>query len=100
MAYSVVSRNAEAYPTSSGTKEDPTVDSVFLKNATTNLLKLLERTGYQLVQINGQRLYGGPPPGWNGPPPPKESEVFVGKIPRSCYEDELVPVFETVGQIY
>lgn len=27
-------------------------------------------------------------------------EVFVGKIPRDVYEDELVPIFETVGKIY
>jgi RNA recognition motif-containing protein len=27
-------------------------------------------------------------------------EVFVGKIPRDVYEDELVPIFESVGQIY
>jgi len=24
----------------------------------------------------------------------------VGKLPRNCYEDELVPVFERCGQIY
>lgn len=28
------------------------------------------------------------------------SEVFVGKLPRDCYEPELVPIFETVGKIY
>ncbi len=26
--------------------------------------------------------------------------MFVGKIPRDCYEDELVPIFERVGKIY
>ncbi|PSN58255.1 hypothetical protein C0J52_00177 [Blattella germanica] len=67
---------------------------------TVSLLKLIERTGYRLEQVNGQRRYGGPPPNWQGPPPSKDSEVFVGRIPRYCYEDELVPVFETVGQIY
>ena len=60
---------------------------------------LLERTGYPLVQQNGQRRYG-PPPSWDGAPPPRGSEVFVGKIPRDCFEDELVPVFEQVGTIY
>ena len=60
---------------------------------------LLERTGYPLVQQNGQRRYG-PPPTWDGSPPPRGSEVFVGKIPRDCFEDELVPVFEQVGVIY
>ena len=67
---------------------------------TVSLLELMGRTGYRLEQVNGQRRYGGPPPNWEGPPPSKGSEIFVGKIPRDCYEDELVPVFETVGPIY
>lgn len=64
------------------------------------LRALLARTGYRMVQENGQRKYGGPPPGWEGAPPPRGCEVFVGKIPRDVYEDELVPVFEAVGRIY
>nr|XP_015201238.1 PREDICTED: RNA-binding protein 47 isoform X1 [Lepisosteus oculatus]XP_015201239.1 PREDICTED: RNA-binding protein 47 isoform X1 [Lepisosteus oculatus]XP_015201240.1 PREDICTED: RNA-binding protein 47 isoform X1 [Lepisosteus oculatus]XP_015201241.1 PREDICTED: RNA-binding protein 47 isoform X1 [Lepisosteus oculatus]XP_015201242.1 PREDICTED: RNA-binding protein 47 isoform X1 [Lepisosteus oculatus]XP_015201243.1 PREDICTED: RNA-binding protein 47 isoform X1 [Lepisosteus oculatus] len=63
------------------------------------LLALMERTGYGMVQENGQRKYG-PPPGWEGPSPPRGCEIFVGKIPRDVYEDELVPVFESVGRIY
>ena len=64
------------------------------------LRRLIQRTGYQITQENGQRKYGGPPPGWNGRPMPRGAEVFVGKIPRDVFEDELVPVFETVGRIY
>ncbi|KAM9329658.1 RNA-binding protein 47 isoform 2-T2 [Gastrophryne carolinensis] len=64
------------------------------------LVALMERTGYAMVQENGQRKYGGPPPGWEGLHPPRGCEVFVGKIPRDVYEDELVPVFESVGRIY
>lgn len=64
------------------------------------LLSLMERTGYAMIQENGQRKYGGPPPGWEGPTPSRGCEVFVGKIPRDAYEDELVPVFEQVGKIY
>ncbi|XP_067844562.1 RNA-binding protein 47 isoform X4 [Heptranchias perlo] len=64
------------------------------------LLALMERTGYAMVQENGQRKYGGPPPGWEGHPPPRGCEVFIGKIPRDVYEDELVPVFESVGRMY
>ncbi|KAJ0055579.1 hypothetical protein NL108_005454, partial [Boleophthalmus pectinirostris] len=37
---------------------------------------------------------------WEGPPPPRGCEVFVGKIPRDMYEDELVPLFERAGTIY
>lgn len=63
------------------------------------LLSLMERSGYGMVQENGQRKYG-PPPGWEGPAPLRGCEIFVGKIPRDVYEDELVPVFESVGRIY
>ncbi|XP_036948189.1 RNA-binding protein 47 isoform X6 [Acanthopagrus latus] len=63
------------------------------------LVALMDRTGYTMVQENGQRKYG-PPPGWNGASPPRGCEIFVGKIPRDVYEDELVPVFESVGRIY
>ncbi|KAI4896205.1 hypothetical protein NFI96_030852 [Prochilodus magdalenae] len=63
------------------------------------LLALMERTGYRMVQENGQRKYG-PPPGWQGPAPQRGCEIFVGKIPRDVYEDELVPVFEGAGRIY
>ncbi|XP_042340851.1 RNA-binding protein 47 isoform X5 [Plectropomus leopardus] len=63
------------------------------------LVSLMERTGYSMVQENGQRKYG-PPPGWNAQSPPRGCEIFVGKIPRDVYEDELVPVFESVGRIY
>ena len=63
------------------------------------LAQLMSRTGYSIVQQNGQRRYG-PPPTWTGSPPKRGCEVFVGKIPRDCYEDELVPAFEKAGPIY
>ena len=65
------------------------------------LLDLMERTGFHIVQENGQRVYG-PPPDWppSRPPPSKGCEIFVGKIPRDCYEDELVPVLTQIGPIY
>ncbi|XP_071796432.1 probable RNA-binding protein 46 isoform X2 [Asterias amurensis] len=64
------------------------------------LLALMEKTGYDIVQENGQRKYGGPCPGWEGQPPSRGCEVFVGKIPRDLFEDELVPVFMKIGKIY
>ncbi|XP_072163108.1 APOBEC1 complementation factor-like isoform X3 [Diadema setosum] len=64
------------------------------------LLSLMERTGYHIVQENGQRKFGGPPPGWEGQQPSRGCEVFVGKIPRDLFEDELVPVFMKIGKIY
>eukprot|EP00092_Neocalanus_flemingeri_P034868 GFUD01037943.1.p1 GENE.GFUD01037943.1~~GFUD01037943.1.p1 ORF type:complete len:538 (+),score=170.03 GFUD01037943.1:92-1705(+) len=64
------------------------------------LLKLQDSTGYDMVQKHGQRIYGGPPPEWSGPPPDKGTEVYCYRIPRDCFEDELVPVFSSVGRIY
>ena len=64
------------------------------------LLKLQNETGYDILQKHGQRIYGSPPPGWNGPQPGKGTEVYCYRIPRDCFEDELVPVFASVGKIY
>ncbi|XP_076856757.1 APOBEC1 complementation factor isoform X2 [Brachyhypopomus gauderio] len=64
------------------------------------LRALIQRTGYQIHQENGQRRYGGPPPGWEAPPPERGSEIFVGKLPRDLFEDELVPLCEKFGKIY
>ncbi|XP_075917683.1 dead end protein homolog 1-like [Petromyzon marinus] len=63
------------------------------------LLDRMLRTGYSIVQENGQRKFG-PPPDWQGPPPARGCEVFLGRIPRDLYEDELVPVLEMVGKLY
>lgn len=63
-------------------------------------LDLMNRTGYTIVQRNGQLIYGGPPPNWQGIPPCKGSEIFVGKVPRDIFEDELVPIFDRIGKIY
>ena len=64
------------------------------------LARMMQETGNGTMQINGQRIYGGPPPKWNGPPPPKGCEVFVGKIPRDIMEEELLELFLTVGTVY
>ncbi|CAL1548618.1 unnamed protein product [Lymnaea stagnalis] len=64
------------------------------------LLALIKQTGYSIVQENGQRKFGGPPPGWEGAPPSRGCEIFIGKIPRDLYEDELVPVFLKIGKIW
>ncbi|XP_041049840.1 dead end protein homolog 1-like [Carcharodon carcharias] len=60
----------------------------------------VEATGIALVQINGQRKFGGPPPGWTGPPPLTGSEVFIGKLPQDLYEDKLIPLFQSAGKLY
>ncbi|XP_056620886.1 heterogeneous nuclear ribonucleoprotein Q isoform X1 [Triplophysa dalaica] len=63
---------------------------------------LLERTGYTLDVTTGQRKYGGPPPEsvYTGVQPTIGTEIFVGKIPRDLFEDELVPLFEKAGPIW
>ncbi|XP_062863011.1 synaptotagmin binding, cytoplasmic RNA interacting protein, like isoform X4 [Trichomycterus rosablanca] len=63
---------------------------------------LLERTGYTLDVTTGQRKYGGPPPEstHSGAQPTVGTEIFVGKIPRDLFEDELVPLFENAGPIW
>lgn len=89
----------------------------------------MERTGYTLDVTTGQRKYGGPPPEsvYSGQQPSVGTEVskitfgvgvgryvclcvmlssmctlqiFVGKIPRDLFEDELVPLFEKAGPIW
>ncbi|XP_029439806.1 dead end protein homolog 1 isoform X2 [Rhinatrema bivittatum] len=64
------------------------------------LLAWVRETGIGLVQVNGQRKYGGPPPGWIGSLPPPGSEVFIGKLPQDIYEDRLIPLFQSVGKLY
>ncbi|NXH22105.1 DND1 protein, partial [Bucco capensis] len=64
------------------------------------LLAWAKETGIDLVQVNGQRRYGGPPPGWVGDPPPPGTEVFIGKLPQDVYEDVLIPLFQSVGRLY
>ncbi|NXG42913.1 DND1 protein, partial [Psilopogon haemacephalus] len=64
------------------------------------LLAWAKETGIELVQVNGQRRYGGPPPGWVGRPPRAGTEVFIGKLPQDVYEHELIPLFQSVGELY
>ncbi|XP_041832478.1 heterogeneous nuclear ribonucleoprotein Q isoform X2 [Melanotaenia boesemani] len=68
----------------------------------TKIKELLDRTSYTLDVTTGQRKYGGPPPEsvYSGPQPTVGTEIFVGKIPRDLFEDELVPLFEKAGSIW
>ena len=49
-----------------------------------SLQSILERTGYTLDVTTGQRKYGGPPPGWDGPTPGNGCEVSSAFIICSC----------------
>jgi len=63
---------------------------------------LTDRTGYPLEVTSGQRRYGGPPPKevYDGEDPGPQCQVFIGKIPKNAYEDELIPVIEKCGIIW
>ncbi|NWT97109.1 DND1 protein, partial [Urocynchramus pylzowi] len=64
------------------------------------LLAWEKETGIELVQINGQRRYGGPPPGWVGGPPPAGTEVYIARLPQDIYENTLIPLFQRAGKLY
>lgn len=92
---------APSQPPQNGSVAAPAVAATVPSSAKDAALSsLVDRLGYAMVQENGQRKLG-PPPDWDGAsPPPRGCEVFIGKIPRDCFEDELVPVFERIGRIY
>ncbi|XP_047441598.1 dead end protein 1 isoform X2 [Mugil cephalus] len=60
----------------------------------------LTTTNTKLIQVNGQRKYGGPPEVWDGPIPGARCEVFISHIPRDTYEDQLIPLFSSVGPLW
>ena len=82
-------------------KGDPLPEGVSGAPNERKLVELMEKTGCMISQTNGQRRFG-PPPDWppEEPPPPRGCEVFIGKIPRDLYEDELVPVLQMIGRLY
>ncbi|KAF3853034.1 hypothetical protein F7725_013722 [Dissostichus mawsoni] len=49
-----------------------------------SLRALMLRTGYQLLQENGQRRYGGPPPSWDGPPRREGARSSWGNSREIC----------------
>ncbi|GFY58021.1 APOBEC1 complementation factor [Trichonephila inaurata madagascariensis] len=58
-----------------------------------------EVTGYNISLQCGLRKLG-PPFKWLGPPPPKESKIFIGKLPKDVYEMELFQLCAQFGKIY
>nr|XP_012225071.1 PREDICTED: uncharacterized protein LOC105673776 isoform X2 [Linepithema humile] len=65
-----------------------------------NILKLLHEHKLVSTQINGQRILSIQPIRWNGPTPGIECEIFVGRIPKTIYEDTLYPLFKEIGEIF
>ncbi|KAL0101778.1 hypothetical protein PUN28_019129 [Cardiocondyla obscurior] len=65
-----------------------------------NVLRLLYEQQLISTQINGQRILSIQPVRWSGPIPGIECEIFVGRIPKTIFEDTLYPLFKTVGEIF
>lgn len=76
--------------------KDPASQNPKLKDALKNLQI---QTNCPIVQNKWHRKFG-PPTFWKDLPPPKGSEIFVGKIPRDLFEDELIPVLQRGGNLY
>ncbi|XP_041462801.1 LOW QUALITY PROTEIN: heterogeneous nuclear ribonucleoprotein R-like [Lytechinus variegatus] len=64
--------------------------------------EILARTGYSLDITLGQRKSSRPKPEdvETLPPPAQGSEIFIGKIPREMFEDELIPLLEQCGDVH
>ncbi|XP_070149008.1 uncharacterized protein [Polyergus mexicanus] len=65
-----------------------------------NVLRLLHEHKLASTQINGQRILSIQPVRWIGPTPGIDCEIFVGRIPKTIYEDTLYPLFKTIGEIF
>lgn len=83
---------------------NPVFDPVKIKTleslgVSDKVIALSQQMNYKIDQKNGQRVFG---PDYNelNFKVPRGSEIFVGKIPRSIYEDELIPLFSQIGKIY
>ncbi|XP_078049784.1 putative RNA-binding protein 46 [Augochlora pura] len=66
---------------------------------TIRLLEMLQRTKYELVQENGQRRLTAPEIVRGEKERVKGAEIFLGRLPRDCYEDELMPILEKIGRL-
>lgn len=66
---------------------------------TQRLLNLITTTEYELVQENGQRRLTAPELTEEKRDRIKGSEIFLGRLPRDCYEDELMPLLEKPGRL-
>lgn len=63
------------------------------------LIAFCKKTGYEITQANGQRIYSIPDT-WTVVAPPKGCEIFIGRLPKNLYEHQIVPLFEKIGKLY
>ncbi|XP_031782267.1 probable RNA-binding protein 46 [Nasonia vitripennis] len=90
-------RRGSASTIASSTSDASTISSDC--QITVRLLELMHKTEYELVQENGQRRLTAPELTKEHREHIKGSEVFLGRLPRDCYEDELMPVLERAGRL-
>ena len=75
-----VNVNSDIYRVKEGGTVKRMAESVELER---RLEELSRRTGYKVWTRHGQRIFGGPPPGWTGDSEPERgTEVYCYKLPR------------------
>ncbi|KAM5180544.1 dead end protein homolog 1-like [Mantella aurantiaca] len=75
------------------------ISSVNRKNKE-SLSHWVKNNNIVLEQINGQRIYRGSNAGCVSESPTLGTEVFIGSLPQEIYEDKLIPLFESVGNLF
>lgn len=60
----------------------------------------LRTRGYEVVHQHGQRISTNLSLNMPEPDRTQNNEVFVGKIPRDLFENELLPLLESAGHVY
>jgi len=76
---------------------EPAVQHPMNPRVEAKIKALCQRTGLVMKQENGQRKYTNP--ALTGKPE-KGTEIFIGKLPRDLFEDELYPVLESYGPVF
>lgn len=74
--------------------------SVCMKERADKAEAYLKLHGYEVTQRNGQRVTMRANHANQPAPKTEGAEVFVGKLPRDLFEDELLPAMLKAGRIY
>ncbi|KAK9882041.1 hypothetical protein WA026_018893 [Henosepilachna vigintioctopunctata] len=61
-------------------------------------ITMCSKLGFEYAQVNGQRICTSIE--FRDKPKSKGTEIFIGKIPRNTFEDELIPLFLRAGQLH
>lgn len=69
------------------------------KTSSEKLAAYCQKTGYEIKQVNGQRIYSVSD-SQKIPLPPKGTEIFIGHLPKKIYEYDIIPLLEKFGRLY